>query len=246
MRTVLVIPARDEAASIGMVVEELGAAVRGEAEHLATIVVDDGSADATAISARRHGAIVVPTTQSRGLPTAFRTGLAAALELKPDVIVHADADGQHPPSAVIAVLREYGDKGGLVLGNRLWHLPPGMTEVKYRWNLYLSELMTSLVGTLVLDSQTGCRAFSAQVASDVVIHSAHTYTQEQILRASHLGHQICNVDIEYRPRLDGESRLIGRPTQYLARVLADIDHLSTTLGLTQPTDYSAHPNLRHD
>lgn len=246
MRTVLVIPARDEAASIGVVVQELGAAVRREAEHLATIVVDDGSGDQTAAIARRHGAVVVLTTESRGLPNAFKTGVAAALELEPDVIVHADGDGQHPPSAVGTVLRRYAEEGGLVLGNRLWQRPPGMTQAKYRWNLYLSELMSSLVGTLVLDSQTGCRAFSAQVASDVVIQSTHTYTQEQILRASHLGHKISNADIEYRPRLDGESRLIRRPTQYLARVLADIDELSATLGLTQPTDYSVHPSLRCD
>ena len=82
----VVIPARDEAATIGRIVRSvlaLGAPV-GE-----VVVVDDGSTDATAAIAQRAGARVVAADGGPGQGQAMWRGVA---ETAGDVVVFCDAD----------------------------------------------------------------------------------------------------------------------------------------------------------
>jgi glucosyl-3-phosphoglycerate synthase len=81
----VVIPARNEAATVGAIVEAL-VAVERIAEVL---VVDDGSADATAAVAEAAGARVVPATSGPGKGQAMHQGL---MEAKGELVVFCDAD----------------------------------------------------------------------------------------------------------------------------------------------------------
>jgi glucosyl-3-phosphoglycerate synthase len=83
MRVSVVIPARNEAATVAGVV----AGARAAADEV--VVVDDGSTDDTAAVARAAGARVVAAAAPHGKGRAMRTGLAAA---RGDVVVFADAD----------------------------------------------------------------------------------------------------------------------------------------------------------
>lgn len=105
-RTVSVcIPARDEAGTVGAVVDTVRRA------HLATaggsglvdevVVVDDGSADATTAVARAAGAAVVRLDSGRGKGRAMRAGLEAA---GGDVLVYLDADVQNTTGAFVSGL----------------------------------------------------------------------------------------------------------------------------------------------
>ena len=68
------------------------------------VVVDDGSPDATAERATETGVTVLRHSLNRGQGAALRTGTEAALKLGADVIVHIDADGQHAPESLPALL----------------------------------------------------------------------------------------------------------------------------------------------
>ena len=74
----VVIPAKDEEATIGELLDRV-ARVRVPGCELRTVVVDDGSTDRTAEISRREGAVVVRHPENRGLGAAFRTGLRAAV-----------------------------------------------------------------------------------------------------------------------------------------------------------------------
>ena len=88
---VAVIPALDEAATIGGIVARL----RGK---VGVIVVDDASTDGTADHARLAGAIhVVCHSRQRGKAAALRTGFAEALRHGATGVVTLDGDGQHDP-----------------------------------------------------------------------------------------------------------------------------------------------------
>jgi glycosyltransferase involved in cell wall biosynthesis len=114
-RIALVIPALNEAATIGAVVERL-------ADFGRVIVVDDGSSDGTAGAARQNGAEVVTHPHNRGYDGALGSGFARAAALDCAYVITFDADGQHPANLVPKFIAELDAGADLVLGIRD-HLP---------------------------------------------------------------------------------------------------------------------------
>lgn len=102
VRVAVVIPARDEAGTIGRAVSSL--ARQDFAAELRVFVVDDHSADATAERAREASAEVIA---SAALPAgwtgkmwAVSQGLERALAADPDYVLLTDADIEHSPDSV--------------------------------------------------------------------------------------------------------------------------------------------------
>jgi glycosyltransferase involved in cell wall biosynthesis len=114
-RQLIVIPAWNEARSIGDVV----AACRKAAPAFDVLVVDDGSSDGTAELARDAGAIVLVHPFNIRYGAALQTGYLYALREGYDLVVQLDADGQHDPADAEAlaapILRGEAD---LVVGSR--------------------------------------------------------------------------------------------------------------------------------
>jgi glucosyl-3-phosphoglycerate synthase len=91
LSTAVVIPARDEAATLAETLRGL----RNIASVSRILVADDGSRDATPEIARQLGAEVLPVSppgESRGKGHALRLGLLHARNLEPDAVLLADAD----------------------------------------------------------------------------------------------------------------------------------------------------------
>ena len=92
----VVIPAYNEAESVGDVVREIPP--RSAASRTAVLVVDDGSRDDTSEEAAKAGAVVARHVINRGGGAALRTGYRLMAESGAQVVVTLDADGQHLPS----------------------------------------------------------------------------------------------------------------------------------------------------
>ena len=115
MRTLVFIPAWNEADSVAAVIVE----VRERLPDADVLVVDDGSTDATATRAAEAGATVASLPFNQGLGAALQTGYLYALRGGYDFCAHLDADGQHPPADVGRLLEEvYADRADLVIGSR--------------------------------------------------------------------------------------------------------------------------------
>jgi glycosyltransferase involved in cell wall biosynthesis len=115
VRTLVFIPAWNEADAVGGVI----AGVRERLPAADVLVVDDGSADATAARARAAGATVASLPFNQGLGAALQTGYLYALREGYDFCAHLDADGQHPPAEVARLLEEvYAGRADLVIGSR--------------------------------------------------------------------------------------------------------------------------------
>jgi glycosyltransferase involved in cell wall biosynthesis len=113
--TLVFIPAWNEADSVAEVI----AGVRERLPEADVLVVDDGSADATAASARAAGATVASLPFNQGLGAALQTGYLYAMREGYEHCAHLDADGQHPPAEVARLLDEvYADRADLVIGSR--------------------------------------------------------------------------------------------------------------------------------
>ena len=92
-RLLVVIPALNEAACIGAVIEQVRA--RGMVD---VVVVDDGSTDATAAVALLSGAAVLRAPLWQGAWGAIQTGIRYAVARGYAGVVTMDADGQHEPA----------------------------------------------------------------------------------------------------------------------------------------------------
>src|SRR5213080_3132714 len=99
-RRVAIVPAFNEQESVGRVLEELHA----YDASLDIVVVDDGSYDGTAATARAHGAVVLRLPFNLGIGGAVQTGFRYAYEQDYDIAVRVDGDGQHDPGQLDRIL----------------------------------------------------------------------------------------------------------------------------------------------
>ncbi len=109
-RVVVCIPARDEEATVSLLIADLRA--QTYAGDLRVIVLDDGSSDGTLAAARRAAdgdprvtvvsTCVAPSPGWTGKAAACRTLADIGLDDRPDVIVFVDADVRLAPGAIAA------------------------------------------------------------------------------------------------------------------------------------------------
>lgn len=201
LRIAVVIPALDEAQTIGRVV----AAVRAEMEAQ-VIVVDNGSSDGTASVAARHGARVV-FERHRGYGWACRRGCAAAAES--DVAVIIDGDGSMAATDIrrllAPILRGEAD---LVCGAR----PRGSASMPWHQrtgNRVIGLMLRALYG-LHLGELGPFRAvrLSTLAALDLP-GSRYAWPAQMLARASRAGVPIAEVAVGYRDRAGGRSKIGG-------------------------------------
>ncbi len=99
-RVFVVLPAYDEAERLPPLLDELRTVV----PDAVVIVIDDGSGDGTGATARDHGAVVLRHPFNLGYGAALQTGYKYALEQGAQALVQMDADGQHRPESLQALL----------------------------------------------------------------------------------------------------------------------------------------------
>jgi glycosyltransferase involved in cell wall biosynthesis len=152
MQLSIVLPAKNEAEGLRRFLPALRAA-----HPLAEIlVVDDGSSDTTAEVARAAGATVLSNPYSLGNGASIKRGARAA---QGEVIVFMDADGQHQPSDVAALLAELEKGHDMVVGARV---KGGQANIgRGLANAFYNRLASWMTGHRILDLTSGFRAVRA-------------------------------------------------------------------------------------
>ncbi len=219
-KLVIQIPALNEAASIGAVLDALPRQVDG-VDTIDVVVVDDGSTDDTAAIAARKGAFVVSHYRPQGVGAAFRSGLKVSLSRGADIIVTIDADGQFNaadiPQLIAPVLA--GD-AGFVTASRFKDpdYVPVMPKAKHLGNLIIAKWLSRMMGMHFDDVSCGYRAYSRDTALLLNPQGDFTYTHEVFLCLAFSGIAIQEIPLKVRGvREIGKSRVASSLLRYAYR-----------------------------
>jgi glycosyltransferase involved in cell wall biosynthesis len=217
MRLLVLIPAFNEEASIADVVGAVPRTLEG-IERVDVTVIDDGSSDRTAQSAREAGAEVISHRANRGLGSAFQTGLRHALERAAEIVVTLDGDGQFNPADIpklVAPLLE--GRASVVTASRFADpaLVPTMPWVKRWGNARVAALVSRLTGRRYADVSCGFRAYSRDTLLQLTVRGTFTYTHEVFLDLASKGIPIVEVPVAVRgTRQFGHSKVASKIWRY--------------------------------
>lgn len=208
-RVAVVIPALDEEASIGRVLDD----IPRDQGVVAVVVCDNGSRDETARVAREHGAVVVSEPR-QGYGSACLRALQACRELAggpPEVVCFLDADYSDFPQdmeRILAPIRQgWAD---LVIGSRtLWPDSRRALLPQARFgNLLAVSLIRWIWGAHYTDLGP-FRAVSWEALERVGMEDTnYGWTVELQVKAARLGLRHAEVPVRYRERI-GQSKVSG-------------------------------------
>jgi glycosyltransferase involved in cell wall biosynthesis len=218
-RVLVVIPAWNEAGVIASTIAE----IRAVQPHVDLLVVDDGSGDGTADVAEAAGALVARLPFNLGVGGAMRAGYRYALREGYDVVVQIDADGQHDPDYVPALIAGLGESD-VVIGARFAGEGSYRAKGPRRWAMWLlAGVLSRLAGTRLTDVTSGFRAANRRAVAVFADHYPAEYlgdTVESLVIALRVGCSVRQVPVEMRPRTIGQaSQSPLRATVYLARAV---------------------------
>ncbi len=191
MTIAIVIPAYNEARTIGQLVQEVR--VLG----YDCIVVDDGSRDNTASIAAKANAIVLKTGGKSGKGGALKMGFDYVLKHGYEAVITMDGDGQHAPADLVVFTACYQkEKADIVNGNRL-NNPKGMPVVRLMTNHFMSWLISLFCRQSIPDTQCGFRLMATEVLRQIKLESSDFEIETELLiKASKKGFKISSVNIQ--------------------------------------------------
>jgi glycosyltransferase involved in cell wall biosynthesis len=221
-KIVIIIPAFNEEASVGEVIERVHRQFPGGD----VVVINDGSTDLTAEKARANQATVLDLPFNLGIGGAMQTGYRYAYEKGYDIAIQVDADGQHDP-AEIPKLLEALEVGGadMVVGSRF------VGESRYKASIMrrlgisvLSGVISIINRQIITDPTSGFRAANRRAMELFAADYPQDYPEPEVLvLMGRCGLRIEEVAVKIDPRFYGESSITRiRSAYYMIKVLLAI------------------------
>lgn len=149
------------------------------------LIIDDGSSDESPVIARRLVKELVPNVYhyrhiiNVGLGGAIKTGIKAALSQGADIMITFDADGQHNPDDIYAMLPPLINKeaDAVIASRDFSDMPTG----RRFGNTVMNYITYIFQGKMVTDSQSGLRAFTASAARKLQLKSPQYGVSSEII-----------------------------------------------------------------
>lgn len=218
MKCLVIVPAYNEEECIVKVIENLK-------KHYSAydyVVINDGSSDNTAELCRKMGYELIDLPVNLGLAGAFQTGLKYAYRKGYDYAIQFDADGQHRPEFIEAMLDKIQEGYDIVIGSRF------VTEKKPHSMRMLGSNLISLAtrittGRKVKDPTSGMRMFNKKMIAEFALNLNYGPEPDTISYLLKQGATIAEVQVEMDERTAGESYLnLSRSVMYMLRMLMSI------------------------
>lgn len=223
-KVVIVIPTYNEADNVGPVTRALiKVFALCQAYDMHILFVDDLSPDGTAkiitsLAKQNPRVHLLSNKRKGGLGHAYKKGFAVALDkYRADIIFEFDADLQHDPAIIPAMLQCLANGSNLVLGSR--YIKGGGIPTSWPFFRRFLSVMGNIFIRLVMnnwrlrDWTTGYRAISSLTVKDILpsMHEAafHGYTWQIgfLVKTIQKGYKVAEVPFVFRDRKQGHSKL---------------------------------------
>ena len=217
-RLLIVIPAYNEEENIVRVVDDL----TRRFPQYDYVVVNDGSRDKTAALCRAHGYRLIDLPVNIGLAGAFQTGLRYAADNGYDCAMQLDADGQHRPEYIPAMLEELEDGADIVIGSRFLTVKKPKT-LRMVGSYIISWSIRLTTGRAICDPTSGMRLFNRAMVEEFAQNLNYGPEPDTISYLIKNGAAVKEVQVEMGERIAGHSYLtMMKSVQYMVKMAISI------------------------
>lgn len=218
-RVLLIIPCFNEQDSIEALLQE----IQSFGEGYATVVVDDGSRDATYEKAVQLSP-TIRLLRNVGIGGAVQTGIKYAAENNFDFCVQIDGDGQHPPSEIAKLLNAYKESPcSITIGSRyLFNDTYRSTFARRFGGKAIAWTLNALFKHCdITDPTSGMRLMDRDAIEFFSKSYPHDFPEPISLAwALREGLSVGECGVQMRSRNNGQSSIAGwKPIAYMFRVL---------------------------
>lgn len=218
-KVLIVIPAYNEEDNIAAVVNEL----REQYPHFDYVVVNDGSLDRTSRICKENGFNLISLPINLGLSGAFQTGMKFAYRNGYDAALQFDADGQHDPAYIRAMIERMERTGAdIVIGSRF-------VEDKKKFNMraagnsIISAFIALTTHNKILDSTSGMRLYSRRLLGFYAKYMNFDPEPDTIAYLIRCGAKVEEIQVNMRKRMAGHSYFnFSSIFKYMVRVCSSI------------------------
>lgn len=213
---------KDEAETIGELLDRMPGEIKG-IDEIETWVISDGSMDDTVEIAQKHGAKAVNGIQQKRLSYRFQQAIEIALANQADIAVNIDGDLQFQPESIPELIQPIVNEGyDFVAADRFTdpdtgerRKPANMPTGKYWANRLGAWVLGKLSQYRFRDVTCGFRAYNRNALFALNINGKYTYTQEsfQVLAMKRMNITSMPVQVKYYP--GRKSRVVTSFSQFL-------------------------------
>ena len=214
----IVIPAYNEQDNIENVVEY----IIGNYPQYDYVVVNDGSKDRTAEICRANGYELLDLPVNLGLAGAFQAGLKYAYTKGYSYAIQFDADGQHRPEFIQAMLNRIKEGYDIVIGYRFLNVRKDKSA-RMIGSRMITVAIKLTTGIRVSDPTSGMRMFSREMIKEFAQNLNYGPEPDTVSYLLKNGAKISEVQVKMEERQFGESYLnILGSARYMIRMLVSI------------------------
>ena len=196
----IILPARNESASLETLLPELTATF---SDNVEIIIVNDGSDDTTLEICSNYDVKVISHPYPKGNGAAIKSGARAA---SGDILVFMDADGQHKPEDISLLIDKLGEGYDMIVGARNFRSHTSVP--RYLANIFYNYISRWMTGYKVMDLTSGFRAIRADIFKKYIylLPNGFSYPTTITMAVLRNGYSINYVPINLNKRI-GNSHL---------------------------------------
>ena len=218
MKTLVVIPAYNEALNIEKTVHDLEI----NAPDVDYVVVNDGSKDNTLEVLKKNHFNYIDGFCNLGLFGAVQTGFKLALKEDYDVVIQFDGDGQHSAKYIEPLVKEIENGNSIVIGSRFVDEKKPFTA-RMIGSRFIAGAIKLVTGKIITDPTSGFRAYDRACIKDYALEMNNPPEPDTLVYMLRKQRKIKEIQVQMSEREFGESYLnLVNTIKYMSRMMVSI------------------------
>lgn len=218
MKTLVVIPAYNEALNIEKTVHDLEV----NAPEVDYVVINDGSKDNTLEVLKKNDFNYIDGFCNLGLFGAVQTGFKLAIKENYDVVIQFDGDGQHSAKYIAPLVKEIENGNNIVIGSRFVDEKKPFTARMIGSRL-IAGAIKMMTGKTITDPTSGFRAYDKNCIIDYANEMNNPPEPDTLVYMLRKQRKIKEIQVQMSDREFGESYLnLVNTIKYMSRMIVSI------------------------